>query len=117
MLKKYSDYINKYSDAFMKHGYETAVGLYWEGRNQKRYYNRLPITDIYKCYVYCEVQQGGEPVKIQSNDGEADFYWLSGAWQVSEVKKRFGKLVVTLYFDKKDVAEDMEDLIHLLDNC
>lgn len=116
MLKKYEEIINKYANAFMMYGCNIIVGLYWDDITQKHYNNRIPISEGYSCYAYCKIQRDGKTVKIQSQDGEADYYLLSTTWQVSSVNKRYGKKVATLYSENDQIANDLEDFIFMLDN-
>lgn len=116
MLKKYSEYVNQYSYVFMMHSYNVVIGLYWEDKTKKHYYNRIPISEGYNCYVYCEVKKDGNTVIIESNDGEADYYLLSEAWQVSSIEKRLGKIVAILYSNDEQVVKDLEDFIFMLGN-
>lgn len=116
MLKKYEEYINKYSKSFLTYGCNIIIGLYWDDIAQNHYYNRIPISEGYSCYAYCEIQRLGKTVKIQSHDGEVDFYLLSATWQISSVDKRFGKRVATLYPENDQVENDLNDFIFMLDN-
>lgn len=73
--------------------------------------DRLPFKNGYACKIYCEVQKSGAPLTVKSNDGEADFYYVSSCWVISVIFRRGFQLKVDLIPIASSVAEDLNELL------
>ncbi len=117
MLETYSKIISSYSPLLKQYNCSFKVGLFWiDFSTKKSSDHRLPFHNGYECYVFCEGQRDGKEVRIESNDGEVDYYSLSATWIVSSIERNFLKTKVSLYSDTDDIEEDMKELFQLLAN-
>ncbi len=117
MLETYSKIISSYSSLLKQYNCSFEVGLFWiDFSTKKSSYCRLPFHNGYECYVFCEGQRDGKEVRIESNDGEVEYYSLSATWIVSSIERNFLKTKVSLYSDTDDIEEDMRELFWLLSN-
>lgn len=117
MLETYSKIISSYSSLFKQYDCSLEVGLFWIDFSIKKSSDRrLPFHNGYECYVFCEGKRDGKVVRIESNDGEVDYYSLSATWIVSSIERNFLKTKVSLYSDTDDIEEDMKELFQLLAN-
>ncbi|HIZ11749.1 MAG TPA: hypothetical protein IAA41_06605 [Candidatus Eubacterium faecavium] len=115
MLKKYSEIIDGYRNVFCESDCSLEVGCRWINCIENKYSAvRLPFTNGYQCYIYCEVQRNGKEVHVKSFDGEVDFYPLSSSWIVSLINMHFCKLNVSLCSITDDVESNMNELYKLL---
>ena len=112
MFALYLEKIKKYIPLFEESGYSLKVGLMW------KYFPRDTVIlqrgsfqNGYQCYVYCVVQKNGNEVRIDSIDGEADYYALSTAWMISSIFRKFFKLNTELYDNTNDVDADLKDFL------
>lgn len=101
--------------SYEENGYSVKVGLMW------KYFPRDTVIlqrgsfqNGYQCYVYCMIQKDGNEVRIDSIDGEADYYPLSTAWMISYIFRKFFKLNVELYSDTDDVDVDLNGFLSQL---
>lgn len=112
MLNRYIDIIRPYFTVFNKMGYELKVELGWVNFLQKTWSSkRLPLKNGYECYVYCLVEKDGEEVRIQSSDGEADYYPLITSWMISSVSRKCHRLKVSVYTNVDDVEADINEFL------
>ena len=108
MLALYIEKVNKYIPLFEENGYSLKVGLMWDSFSKKTItFQRGRFQNGYQCYVYCTVQKDDNDVRIDSIDGEADYYLLSTTWMISSIFRKFYKLNVTLYANTDDVDTDL----------
>ena len=118
MLEKYSEIISSYAPLFNQYDCSLEVKLSWcehigDGK-RKGSDSRLPFRNGYNCYVCCDVKRDGKLVRVISNDGEVEYYDLSVAWTVSDVRRYFFKLKVSLYSGMSFVEDDMKVMLRLL---
>lgn len=115
MLALYLEKIKKYRPLFEKSGCSLKVGLMWRHFSQDVVMlQRGSFQNGYQCYVYCIVQKDGNEDRIDSIDGEADFYPLSTAWIISSIFRKFFKLNVELYANTDDADADLKDFLSQL---
>jgi len=127
MLERYHELIQKYASLIKSYNCEISLGLYWLNSNTKEYSeskipinqdSRIKIQNGYVCYVFCSVIRDGEIVKIESDDGEVDYYLLSETWQVTSVFKPFftGTNGYLIDFNFKEAKKDIEWFLECLEN-
>lgn len=117
MLNKYIGIIRPYEIHFRKIGYELKVELGWANSRQKIWSsNRIPFMNGYKCYVYCLVEKDGEIVRVESNDGEADYYPLIAEWMISSIYRNAFKLKASICTALDDVEADVAELLLKLES-
>ena len=117
MLNKYTEIIRPYEISFHKMGYELKEELGWVNPRQKIWSsNRIAFINGYKCYVYCLVEKDGEVVRVESNDGEADYYPLIAEWMISSICRKAFKLIATIYTAVDDVEADVAELLFKLES-
>lgn len=115
MLEKYSNILDRYRIMFEQYNCLLKIGCRWSNFLKSEYsVHRLPFKNGYECYIYCEVQQNGKEVHIESTDGEVDYYALSASWIISSIERNLFKLRVSLYTNTDDIENDMEKLLRLL---
>ena len=107
-----SDIVNRYTPLFAQYGCTLKLGQEWENVIRKVWSsNRLPFKNGYTCKIYCAVQKSGVPLTIKSNDGEADFYYVSSCWVISVICRRGFRLKVDLVPIDSSAAEDLDELL------
>lgn len=118
MLKKYQEVAKQYLPLIREYGCELHLELGWSNTLRKEWSpDGLPMKNDYRCYAYCGIERNGEVVRIESNDGEADYYPLDCAWTISEIHRHFCKLRVLLFADiDDDMDTDIKEMLLALQN-
>jgi len=115
MLALYLEKTKKYMPLFEKSGYSLKVGLMWKYFPRETVIlQRGSFQNGYQCYVYCAVQKDGNEVRIDSIDGEADYYPLSITWMISSIFRNFFKLNAKLYSYTDDADADLNKFLSQL---
>lgn len=115
MLALYIEKTKKYIPFFEEKGYFLKVGLMWKRFPRDTVmFQRGSFQNGYQCYVYCVVQKDGHEVRIDSIDGEVNYYSLSTAWMISSIFRKFCKLNVTFYVSIDDVDTDLNGFLSQL---
>lgn len=103
-LALYSEILSEYAPLLEPFACSFKVALYWiDSSTGRRSEQRLPFCAGYTCFIYCEVQRNGKPVRVKSTDGEADHYELSAAWTVSSIGRIGLSTRASLYFNAEEV--------------
>lgn len=106
------DIVNRYIPFFAQYGCTLKLGQEWENSIRKVWsLDRLPFKNGYACKIYCEVQKSEVPLTVKSNDGEADFYYVSSCWVISTIFRRGFRLKVDLIPIASSAAEDLDELL------
>lgn len=114
MYALYEKIVAPYTQAVGQKGCVLHTGLTWRNSIQQKYSaTRLPPVNGYECYFYCSVEKAGNVVRLESTDGEADYYPLELSTMVSTVCRRGFRLQVSLFSDPDDFRADLSDLISL----
>ena len=118
VFKKYQEAAKQYLPFIHEHGCELHFELGWSNRLRKEWSpDGLPMKNDYSGCVYCGIERNGEIVRMESNDGEADYYLLDCTWTISQIYRRFGKLRVLLFADiDDDMDTDMKEMLSALQN-
>ena len=112
MFDEYKKNVEMYFPLFAQYGCTLKLELCWNNWLQKTWSPcKLPMQNGYGCYVYCEVQKNGKAVRIDSTDGEADYYPLSTGWMISSINRNFCKLRISLYTDMDDINDDLNEFL------
>lgn len=115
MLAKYKKVVDVYLPLFNENGCSLKVELGWLNSIRKKWSkNRLPPKNGYECHVYCLVERDGKEIRINSDDGEADYYTLETSWMISSIRRRFHKLNISLYASIDDVNTDLNGFLSQL---
>lgn len=118
--------LNLYAQKTQRHRQDFAaldcildVGLMWKPQKEKQAeFHRVEFKNGYNCYVYCVVKKDDKEIRIQSTDGEADWYSLSAAWLVSTICRTMGRPYATLYDEiDDDIDSTLQDFLHQLQNA
>lgn len=117
MLSGYTQHIEKYKMKFEELGFTLNVGLFWKYFSKDNImYQRIGFRNGYECYVYYVVEKDGRPVRISSDDGDADYYELSSSTMISCLTKHgILKVKIVLFSDiDETVDSDLTGFLELL---
>ena len=105
ILLLYRERIKKYMPLFKERGCSLKVGLMWKiFPNDTVLHQRACFKKGYESYVYCVVQKNGKDVHIVSNEYEIDYYDLSNAWMITNIR-RFFKFNIELFTTVDDEVD------------
>ena len=113
-LRRYSDFIKDYEEAFAKYNSTLNVELHWKTSSKEKGTLERPLFKKgYLCFVSCEVRRNGKVIRYNNHDGEVDYYELSMSWLVTEVRQIF-RCYVEMYSGLGDVVEFLEHFLEIL---
>ena len=114
-LKKYEELFYKYDLIINQFGFTLNYGLFWKNYiYRKESLKRISRKNGYTCYLYCSVQKNGKDIKIPSEDGEVEFYYLSETWILTSISRLFLRLYANIYDDPVDVEQVLKTfVVHL----
>lgn len=114
MYALYEKIAAPYTQTVGQKGCILHTGLAWRNSIRQEYSaTRLPPANGYECYFYCSIEKAGNVVRLESTDGEADYYPLELSTMVSMVCRRGFRLQVSLFSGSNDFRAELSDLISL----
>ncbi len=118
MLFEYNRIAEKYKEAFDKYQCALKIEMRWYNCMSIKYksYNyRIPLTNGYICCIDFSVQKNGEDVKLESEDGEVDYYSLGDSTNISEITWLLVCRRISLSTDTDYFEEELIDYLETLE--
>ena len=116
MLELFESKVAVYKKYIERFGYSLKIGLIWKKTTDDSVsFRRLSFSNGYQCYVYCAIQCDGRDVRVQSCDGEVDYYSLSATWMITSVYRKLFKLNVQLFDSSDEIDGDLKRLFAYLE--
>lgn len=115
MFAKYKKAVAPYLHLFHELGCELKLELGWANPIRKIWSDKpIALINGYECSVCCSVEKEGKELRIESKDGEADYYVLGTSWMVSSVCRKFLSLKLSLYESVDEVDADLMEFLSQL---
>lgn len=116
MLYAYNQVYDKYKEEFVKYQCLLNIEMKWYNCysiKSKLVDYRIPLKIGYICHIDFVVQQNGEDIKLECEDGEVAYYELGNSINVTAIDWWLGKRV-RFFSTAEDFEEEVLEFLEML---
>lgn len=117
MMLKFNEIAKKYEEVFSEYGCSLKMQMQWDNClsiRQSVVNYRILLKNGYICSIYFYIEKDGKKLRLQSDDGEADWYELSNTSDITWITWILG-WKIQLFTDAEDFEEELTYFGELLE--